>query len=502
MKGKICGLLLALSITLGLSLSINLNDSSALKHQIGGIPLYNLHYVLNGGSDSFNLGWPWFIITADSSTLDSLDLSKTTSPLAFSSLPNGDHCSWRNSSYANDGHWQRYTNSSITSYNTNVMVPYSESVSNIPLTQCNSLNSFDSNGVLPMSWNSIPGLYDEYKYTNPYSFDYSLYTFKDSWTSEQGVVYDSIGLSFSDFLDTGTSHSNTTSLGKVSGLNIPIGILKDIRSDDFTEVVDGTSIDFNYELYLTDLSSYDLSTTQNANVRLLFNGIDTSGNHFSNYIDCINNVSYDDYGLRFAFTCPFVSSWDIYDNLIAFALQITPGDGYNYIWDVTFDTSSQVSGDINFFTDGLYVVTNHDETPGNSMMPTSSGSDPGKSPGSAENQFNNNNAEPNWFDSLLQLFSFNFINPFAPIFDMFTNNESCVQIPTIAGMIHSEETEVCPWFNSTVRNITTPVLGIASMMLIFGFAVRWLGARSGNLFEDSFEGTSGDINIGTKRRKK
>lgn len=501
MKGKICGLLSALFITLGLSLSINLNDSSALKHQIGGIPLYNLQYVYSD-HNGFNLGWPYFIIEADSSTLDSLDLSKTNSPLAFSSLPNGDHCSWRNSSYTNDGHWQRRSNTTITPYNTSVMNLYSQPLSNIPSSQCDSLSSFGLNGVLPMSWDSIPGLYNQYKYTNPYSFDYSLYTFKDSWTSDQGIVYDSIGLSFSDFLDTGTSHSNTTSLGKVSGLNIPIGVLDDIRSDDFTEVVNGTSIDFNFELYLTDLSSYDLATTQNAKVRLLFNGFYDVDNYISSSVECTNNVSYDDYGLRFGFSCPFVSSWNIYDNLLGFALQIEPGDGYNYIWDVTFNTSSQVSGDINFFTDSLYVVTNHDETPGNSMMPTSSGSDPGKSPGSAENQFNNNNAEPNWFDSLLQLFSFNFINPFAPIFDMFTNNESCVQIPTIAGMIHSEETQVCPWFNSTVRNITTPVLGIASMMLIFGFAVRWLGARSGNLFEDSFEGSSGDINIGTKGRNK
>ena len=39
MKGKICGLLSALFITLGLSLSINLNDSSALQYNIQKIPL-------------------------------------------------------------------------------------------------------------------------------------------------------------------------------------------------------------------------------------------------------------------------------------------------------------------------------------------------------------------------------------------------------------------------------------------------------------------------------
>lgn len=86
---------------------------------------------------------------------------------------------------------------------------------------------------------------------------------------------------------------------------------------------------------------------------------------------------------------------------------------------------------------------------------------------------------------LSNLFNFTFINPFEPMLHLFTNSNECASIPTIAGLIHSEETTVCPWFPSSVRSIATPVLGLSSMMLVFGFAVRWLGSSSGNLFEDS-----------------
>ena len=99
------------------------------------------------------------------------------------------------------------------------------------------------------------------------------------------------------------------------------------------------------------------------------------------------------------------------------------------------------------------------------------------------------------------LFSFDFINPFAPIFNLF-NNDSCAQIPTLASMLHSNETQVCPWFDSSVRNITTPVLGLSSMMLVFGFVVRWLGSRSGNFIEDSGGVDAGGYHFENKYRRK
>lgn len=72
------------------------------------------------------------------------------------------------------------------------------------------------------------------------------------------------------------------------------------------------------------------------------------------------------------------------------------------------------------------------------------------------------------------MFNFTAFNPFSPIFALFNNGSSCVNIPIISGMINSKDKQYCPWFPANVRNILTPVLGISSMMLIFGFFIRWL----------------------------
>lgn len=140
------------------------------------------------------------------------------------------------------------------------------------------------------------------------------------------------------------------------------------------------------------------------------------------------------------------------------------------------------------------LITDYDETPGASLGGDIRGNN---IPGSASTP----NSSEDWFSSLSSLFTFNFINPFAPIFNLF-NNDSCAQIPTLSGMLHSEETQVCPWFDSSVRNITTPVLGLVSMMLIFGFVVRWLGSNSGNFIEDSGGVDYGNYHFGNKYRRK
>ena len=81
-------------------------------------------------------------------------------------------------------------------------------------------------------------------------------------------------------------------------------------------------------------------------------------------------------------------------------------------------------------------------------------------------------------NTLGSLFSFTAFNPFSGIFALFTGGGSCVPIPTVASMINSSETTFCPFFPSSIRSIATPVMGISSMMLIFGFFVRWLNDGS------------------------
>ena len=74
-------------------------------------------------------------------------------------------------------------------------------------------------------------------------------------------------------------------------------------------------------------------------------------------------------------------------------------------------------------------------------------------------------------DALKSTFRFEIRNPFMGLLGLFTNN--CpVNIPTIAGMIHSEETVYQCWFSQSVRSVLTPVFGIAASVLLFGFIVR------------------------------
>ena len=78
---------------------------------------------------------------------------------------------------------------------------------------------------------------------------------------------------------------------------------------------------------------------------------------------------------------------------------------------------------------------------------------------------------------------------------MFRSGDTCASIPNLASMLHSNETQVCAFFPSTVRDILTPVFVLASMMLVFGFVVRWLGSSSGNMFEDQTSHKWGNTQI-------
>lgn len=74
-------------------------------------------------------------------------------------------------------------------------------------------------------------------------------------------------------------------------------------------------------------------------------------------------------------------------------------------------------------------------------------------------------------DELGSIFKFEIRNPFAGLLSMFTNN--CpVSIPIIASMIGSNQTVYPCWFSQQTRSILTPVFGLASSVLLFGFIVR------------------------------
>ncbi len=73
------------------------------------------------------------------------------------------------------------------------------------------------------------------------------------------------------------------------------------------------------------------------------------------------------------------------------------------------------------------------------------------------------------------LFNFSVLNPFDSLFSAFKPGDGCVSIPTISRWLHSDNAQYCSWWPASVRSVLTPVFSIASMMLIFGFVVRWLG---------------------------
>ena len=214
---------------------------------------------------------------------------------------------------------------------------------------------------------------------------------------------------------------------------------------------------------------------------------DSTGSKLITFADCNTNlVTLSSTGYKqLEFSCSGNLAHD-YVYFMPF-LDIYGGNEYVFRTDDTWRFAS------------MFLVTDNDDTPGIAFNSDLTGG--GTIIGSDEYIISENAGTEDWFSSLTSLFSFDFINPFAPIFNLF-NNDSCAQIPTLASMLHSQETEICPWFDSSVRNIVTPVLGLSSMMLVFGFVVRWLGSRFGNLIEDSGGIDSGGIDSGNKYRRK
>lgn len=83
-------------------------------------------------------------------------------------------------------------------------------------------------------------------------------------------------------------------------------------------------------------------------------------------------------------------------------------------------------------------------------------------------------------DEMSGVFNFNIRNPFTAFLALFTDGGSCVSIPIIAGMVHSENTLYCPWFSAQTRNILTPVITLVASVLLIGFVVGWLNSGDSN----------------------
>lgn len=209
--------------------------------------------------------------------------------------------------------------------------------------------------------------------------------------------------------------------------------------------------------------------------------------------DCTANLITIPGATQLEYSCPYT----LQDDYIAFLPRLVlRGDSENNDSDDDYKYLFQTNDEWRFAS--TFLVTDNDETPGYSFNTTITGG--GEIPGDAANEIPDDdgmwqmdaatldNLIDNFFPNLMGMFNFNLFNPFISIFGLFTSGEDCVNVPTFANMIHSDNPQVCPWFPGWVRNITTPVMSIVSTMLLFGFMLRWVRSSSSDFSPDSSGG--------------
>lgn len=534
MKGnKLCfGLLFALAITLGLSLSVCSEDTNALKHEYQGLSLLSPvvqikhdtnNYIdwNNDDGDWYSFGTNPFVLkfegNAWDSSLENLRVRKDLRYVGTQYNSETGQCEFSPLGFDGQAFYSVYASNSMIhdgldqsspdifpisrgntvggaireySYIPEVFTGNKKCRSRSGMTDIN-VDSFNAtyNGALP-SWPNGNDLAvynvgsvmanDNYL---PYWYQTDTLPFKDSHKQSDGVTYTK---SFS--FDTIFNRTITS----FSYFSINLDEYSGYWYDD-NNLYSGRSIDFRFNFRFENPFTFEQTFLDSGSISLV---ADVKTKTYD------PDSSFD----RRTFTCTSTQR------------QVGEND---YYWDIScpvtlsedfivFVPSLIIDGNGNkvFTTDGnwefssIYIVTDNDSSTGYSFNDSPTGNtNIWDSYWSAnDNQFNPDEAD--WFKSLVSLFSFDFVNPFAPIFNLF-NNDSCANIPTLASMLHSNETQVCPWFDSNVRNITTPVLGLASMMLVFGFVVRWLGSRSGNFIEDSGGVDIGNsYHLGNKFRRK
>lgn len=472
MKGRnLCyGLLLVLLIIFGLSF-VGCSDTSALKYAYSAFPLYSDVFYSNDIDNSFDF-------TFGTNFRMSFNISNDVSVDDYhfrSRLLNDDTFTICNSSMA-------------LSIFSDTFIPNRELLFNVS-------GSFRKEFFVPTS---------NYPRTSACEWDYdSFYT--ASYNISDGSLIKLVNLNNTLF-DDSTSGS-ISSYRAINSMTIPLYL-----SDDLSYIPANTPLSWEFGI-VSDSSAVSFESSYPVKMWFSYSTDSTSSEYFSssslvstidNPISCsiehnkIVHTYADDGWIDFRgdyYTCNWTPSTDIY--YLHPVLSINDGSlGSKF---VTF-------GFNNIYFSGSYLITDNDDTwSGQYANNQPTGDNVSNSPG-YHNLFgypdSNGCVSGDFLCDLSNLFSFGFLNPFAAIFDLFNDNSSCAYIPTISSMIHSNEVTVCPWFSTNVRNIVTPVLGLSSMMLVVGFAIRWLGSRSGNFIEDSGGIDSGGFHFENKFRRK
>lgn len=527
---KLCyGVLLVLSITFSLFAGLYSGDVNALKHEFQTVPLVSSYYpaplqvnfdctsghcvMPEGGFTSYsNLGEAFgygLILQFDGDSLDPYQnhswslRSPTNSSIVinnnlsynrvspkFSLLNNTINSHSGEFRYWEDSLWDVSGLSDFQKFYRLHDISIDESSINpTSILTCTPFRT-GSSGNATGNGAVCPGLWNESEYVKSQLLRNSVWTSYSSFYLHSKAIDTESGLHYSNtfsFADLFNSY-----IPRFSYLQIPLHDL-DGYFWDYDELTTGRPIEFAGSFEFDGTFDWHENIQSNGSYfRVKYRGITdepTTNGRITvteGTFDCTTNLITLQGGnglTRLDYSCPW--SYDHHYNAIQFALEIS-GNG-NYVWNT----------DKTWRFTNTYIITDNDPTPGHPLGTTVYGS---YIPGDAKHQIPSDQ-NTDWLSSLTGTFSFDMINPFAPIFSMFTNQSQCVNIPTMASMLHLENPEVCPWFDSTTRSIATPVIGLASAMLVFGFAVRWLGSRSGNFIEDSPSDTGERYSVHNKFRR-
>lgn len=480
----------------GFALIIPSGYSSALQFDVNSIPFYtdDIYYYSYDSASSVSHAFTYgnmFYSGYDSS--GNFYSSTLNGPLFFNSQLNGtDKCQFLNGRDVSD--------------NDSFVLDYDLTSDNV-LSRCNSLGKFGSDSKPSFNNDSFP-LYvfgtPNYESFLPYSFEYSKYFLHSEYIDSQTSYHYNYALHASDIFKD---------VKNFSYLQIPTG---HIDSESFGEVTAGRAIKLNGRFDFEGLASNENILTdqfrEHGVAYILTTGLVSNSNGGYDVVsqrDLCQNASFytttnpsGDTSAFFEYSCDFTSRSHFYSDYISFTFVL---QSYNEFESGYSDSMKHVpvwNTDVDWSWSGMFVTTDNDSTSGGKFGESNRGNYYYNSPGYIDEDHPpyNNSDNIDFLSTLSNLFSFLVINPFQNLWSLFNDNSSCVNIPILSGMLNTSSS-VCPFFSSSVRDILTPVMSVSSVMLIFGFAVRWLkgGSSSGDL--DVIGGDVGSLHIGRGGKK-
>lgn len=337
-------------------------------------------------------------------------------------------------------------------------------------------------GELPFDQNSLNDYFPD-SFTNMSSW---------YWDNQNPYWYSSDGmLTYERHIDTSTGQSYGSSLylqdvigtnpNKFKTLVLPV-YNSDQDSDCTGEFESGDTFEFNgvFQFDQPDFQwNSNLDSTSEFKLRI------QDKSHYRES-DCITNLITVNGYQQLEFTCSI--SFDFDPDIFVASIRIYAGDNADYVWDAS-----------PFYFAGLKIITHNDDSPAQCEV-----GDYFDSSHILGDFTQEDSQGGGFFYDLSHLFIFSIPISSTPLGGLFSgyNNSQCASIPLISNLLHAEEEVVCPFFTKVVRDIATPILASASVLLLFGFLVRWLSSSSGNYYEDSSTMDFNDMTYTSSHRSK